>query len=428
MMLVYSRWLFWAITLLAPLLVANYYLGKDYFHLLLFLALPIAIWFSWSRNEHTHKAYQNFKTGYNESLVLWGVLLFIISILPGYFLQDTTGLSRYAPAVEVRLMYLLPLFFVPVFWLSGLNFRLNQLWLIIAISALVVSVITLSDIYTGIEDRYSRIHGHPIPFGNLSLLLGVWLLVGVFFFSQNWLQWQRILLFCLGVGGLFASAYSGTRGGWIALPMIMLLLWKWKILSVRYLLMLVFFLVFSVVIVLSFENAVSLRVFSAVNEFQQLRITGGTFDGGSIGARLAMWKVAWQAFLSSPLWGIGIGEFYAFKMQLVESGSLGGHLASFKHAHNEYLSILSNQGVLGFLFYFIWFIWLWRVFLYASKSKNQECRVVGVLGGVMLVAYLDFSLSESMLNSYSGGVFFMLIITLLLHLIDDSRNSDPHAQ
>ncbi|MBD3767972.1 MAG: O-antigen ligase family protein [Gammaproteobacteria bacterium] len=427
MMLVYSRWLFWAIMLLAPSLVANYYLGKDYFHLLLFLALPIAIWFSWSRNEHTHKVYQNFKMSYNESLVRWGVLLFIVSILPSYFLQDTTGLSRYAPAVEVRLMYLLPLFFVPVIWLSTVQFSLKHLWLIISVATLIVIIVTAYDIHTG-ADRYQRLHGHPIPFGNLSLLLGVWLLVGVFFFSQNWLHWQRILFFCLGVGGLFVSTYSGTRGGWIALPMIMLLLWKWKILSVRYLLMLALFVVFGVVAVLSFENAVSLRLLSAVNEFQQLWITGGTFDGGSIGSRLAMWKVAWQAFLSSPWWGIGIGEFYSFKMQLVESGSLGVHLASFKHAHSEYFSILSNQGVLGVLVLGLWFMWLWRIFLRASQSINSEHRVVGVLGGVMLVAYLDFCLSESMLTSQVGGVFFMLIITLLLHLIDDSPNSDPHAQ
>lgn len=418
MMLVYSRWLFWAITLLAPVLVANYYLGKDYFHLLLFLALPIAIWFSWSRNEHTHKVYQNFKTGYNESLVLWGVLLFIISILPGYFLQDTTGLSRYAPAVEVRLMYLLPLFFVPVFWLSGLNFRLNQLWLIIAISALVVSVITLSDIYTGIEDRYSRIHGHPIPFGNLSLLLGVWLLVGVFFFSQTWNSWQKWSMFFLGIGGLLASAYSGTRGGWIAIPMILLLMWKWRLLVVRHLLLLVFFVIIVVLLAFSFDNTISKRLSSAVFEVRELWITGGSFDGGSIGSRLAFWQVAWQAFLSSPIWGIGIGEFYAFKMQLVESGALGGHLASFKHAHSEYFSILSNQGALGVLIFGLWFIWLWKVFSRASQSINREQRIVGILGGLMLVAYLDFCLSESMLTSQVGGVFFMSFLTFMLLVLD----------
>lgn len=421
-MFVYSRWLFWAIALLAPFLVANYYLGKDYFHVLLLFSLPVAVWFAWSRNDHTQKIYRDFQTSNSESLVRWGVILFLLSIVPSYFMQNSIGLTRYAPAVELRLMYLIPLFFAPVFWLSGIQFRLKHFWLMVTIAGLVVSMATLVDVYTGAE-RYDRVHGHPIPFGNLSLLIGVWALLGASFFSQNWSLSQKLFMIILGFGGLIASAYSGTRGGWIAIPMIALLLWKWRILSSHVFISVLVLVIFVLILLLSFENTVSHRIWLAVDEVRRLWQTQGAFDGGSIGSRFAMWSVAWQAFLSAPLFGIGIGEFYAFKMQFVQQGLLGEHLARFKHAHNEYLSILSNQGLIGIIVFGWWFTWLWKIFARASQSINQEKRSIGVMGGVMMVAYLDFCLSESMLTSQVGGVFFMVSLVLFLLVLDNAEKT-----
>lgn len=73
----------------------------------------------------------------------------------------------------------------------------------------------------------ARIDGHEllhaILFGNLGLLMGALCLAGL---GWAWTRPRRALwipLLALGVaGGLVPSMLSGTRGGWLALPLMLL--------------------------------------------------------------------------------------------------------------------------------------------------------------------------------------------------------------
>ncbi len=64
---------------------------------------------------------------------------------------------------------------------------------------------------------------NAIPFGNLSLLLGTLSLAGLMS-SSSIRNELRLVLALAAVGGLLASVLSGTRGGWVVFPVLVLIL------------------------------------------------------------------------------------------------------------------------------------------------------------------------------------------------------------
>jgi O-antigen ligase len=78
----------------------------------------------------------------------------------------------------------------------------------------------------------------------------------------------------------------------------------------------------------------------------------GVFDASSVDVtpenfavveRMAHWQAAWQMFLEHPLLGVGAGNYPA----AYERYSLPGWSEPLGHAHNYYLNVAAESGVLG---------------------------------------------------------------------------------
>jgi O-Antigen ligase len=84
--------------------------------------------------------------------------------------------------------------------------------------------------------------------------------------------------------------------------------------------------------------------------------------GYDMGTRLLLWTTAWKFFVHSPIWGIGWGNFV---------GAYGGYLnlswlqSGVYEAHNIYLQILSETGVVGFVAFFA------LIFLALKEARHQ---------------------------------------------------------
>ncbi len=86
-------------------------------------------------------------------------------------------------------------------------------------------------------------------------------------------------------------------------------------------------------------------------EMVQRRLAGILEVGptSSIARRLYFYRGAWQAFLSSPLIGQGIGNFAVFFSKFRSPEYWMAHSEDIvPHAHNELLEILSETGIAGF--------------------------------------------------------------------------------
>ncbi|WP_157832340.1 O-antigen ligase [Thiomicrorhabdus sp. Kp2] len=274
--------------------------------------------------------------------------------------------------------------------------------------------------------RYHRTHGAPIIFGDLAMLFGLLSLSFSFlYFKKEKLQFTFLILG--GILGITASLYSGSRGGWIALLTIPLLFILMTPKAQRKTLIFTTIAVFLIILGIIFgtENPVHQRLSTALIEIENL-IENPNWAGGSLGSRLVFFKIAITAFLSNPFFGIGVGEFYAYKMALIQEvpGLYPENLISYKHSHNEYLGILSGMGVIGILFYIIFFVWLTKIFKKAIKNNNPEIKSIGLAGITLLFCYLDFSLSESFLSSKLGSIAFYLMLSYLIFFINQRNREE----
>ncbi len=111
---------------------------------------------------------------------------------------------------------------------------------------------------------------------------------------------------------------------------------------------------FKLLLVLSLVLAVLVGVLFIFEASQLQLYLDPAQAGRSLLSRVAMWRVAWQEFLAHPLLGVGPEQFrvayaryYAEHLaQLSEAARLYA-IPSTTHAHNFFLSLLAEVGVVG---------------------------------------------------------------------------------
>lgn len=127
-----------------------------------------------------------------------------------------------------------------------------------------------------------------------------------------------------------------------------------------------------------------------------------TFKPGGDMSRIALWTGAFSMFSSSPIIGTGIGLFMD---RLPEYSDHVG-----QYAHNSYLQILAETGLLG-LGSFLWFLW---ALISASWVKLKETKDP-ILTGVLLAAavFLIHSFFDTHFYSLRLSMFFWMLAGML---------------
>lgn len=255
---------------------------------------------------------------------------------------------------------------------------------------------------------------NEIEFGDLSLLLAVWSLVGALDAKG---KWERGLMLVAAALGLTASILSDTRGGWLVLPVLLLIaLWHgWRrgvgSARIRWLLAGGGAVVFSAALL--FVPPVHQRVSEAVHEYAAW--THGQ-DASSIGLRLTLWRLALHDGRSHPWLGVGEQGFQAQLVQAAHQGRMPQEAATLGHAHNELLDMLAKRGVIGLLalllFYATPAVLFWRV-LHRSR-RGEAARAAAVNGLILVVGFVGFGLTEVLFSHNSGNLMYLLGASLWL--------------
>ena len=210
---------------------------------------------------------------------------------------------------------------------------------------------------------------------------------------------NRHLLFSFGVLLLAASVFvSLCRGGIIAVTLssfsfFLLLAWKER----RYsrLVSVAFFSV--LILIVSWFGWQPI-----VDRFDQIFTGSGEFAVD----RLLVWEDSWKIFRDFWLTGSGFGTFIAvYPLYRTVPGE-----AIFDHAHNDYLELLTNGGIIGFLLA-AWFVL--AVFAHGLKMlKRRRDRyailvTVGALSGIL--GLLIHSLTDFNMHNGAVGLYFFFL-------------------
>jgi O-antigen ligase len=140
-----------------------------------------------------------------------------------------------------------------------------------------------------------------------------------------------------------------------------------------------------------------------------LRGTGLTGQGDISNGRFHFWQIAWRIFLDYPLLGAGLESFaYAFPNYDTWNG-----FYRVEQAHNDYLQILAEAGILGFIcvaaFIFLLFKQGLRIIRQSADSFRRDTAVGALAGccGILVHSFFDFPLRTP------ANVFFFLTLAVL---------------
>ena len=186
--------------------------------------------------------------------------------------------------------------------------------------------------------------------GDISMSLGIFSLIIALYAYQKREVKLTVLSVIGGLCGIVGSLLSTARGGWIALPLLLIIiLWIY-----RYSLSKRFFLTFFGIIAVASvgisqmpNNRIMERIDVARKDIQ-LYLDNN--DGNtSLGARFEMWKSAIAMAKEKPLFGWGIQGATEKRKQETKEKIATGNIGQFTHAHNQYLDDLSKRGIVGLL-------------------------------------------------------------------------------
>lgn len=259
----------------------------------------------------------------------------------------------------------------------------RQLFNILIAMVISLFIADVCAVWQGVHGNYRALAFSEHPMTLAGYLLQMIPLILVFLVEDQTLsKTYRITFGITLIFSIIALIYNGTRGAWIAVILTLLL---YGFLSVKknpkFLLGLLTILVIIGIVVLQIPS---------------LRHRIDTIDDNNFQSnaeRLLIWHSAWNMFLDHPITGVGLGNYEkAYKEQYISPKAKEPKLS---HAHNNFLQVLADRGIIGF----VGFIYLFGYILYSSYRNYLKTKNLWALG----IFLVTISLLLQGLTEYNAG-------------------------
>lgn len=290
-----------------------------------------------------------------------------------------------------------------------------------------------------INERFFRAFGtfeQPNPFGGfMGIIAPLAVMLALAFALKVWRQWRagRSIHSDTFIAMLFYSAASGvivlalfmswSRGAWLGFAVSMLAV---VFLIPRKLSYSISVASAAIILILGawglglVPASVEQRIVSATSEYFTLYDVRGvdiTPLNYAVVERLAHWQAALNMATDSPWLGVGLGNYeiaYNDFRLMNWNHALG-------HAHNYYLNILGEAGIIG-LFGYV-FMWLMLIF-FAWRTKAHPNPTVRFVAIAIIASILYLAIHGLLDNVYVNNLFLHIgtLLGILLVLYRQTSN------
>lgn len=374
-----KKFLIYFSVLLFPVVIATVDKVGSALFLLLFL-MSLSSWAVWKKLEDWEK-----------KVLIGFVVFFLLVSLSAFNAQDISGEIKKLG----RFMHF-PLIIPIVLLVRKHKIDLGEyIFISLPVSSLVMFGVALYEVFVL---HYPRAVGsyNPIVLGDTAMLIAV--LTGaalVTIVKQR--RTQIIAALAIGLA-LYASIASGTRGGWVFLPVYLVwMLWMFRVQLGRKRLLVLSVsavLVLSVFLSLSFvENRVD-RTLSEIHIYME-----NPSINSSLAARLNMWRDSIAIWQAHPIIGTGLADFRDDSIRLHEQG-ISDLNHGLMHAHSIYFGTLAATGIVGFVAMMVFMLW-WPYQMFYRHWHNEAdsyLRFYALAGMTTILAFAVFGLSEEWLG------------------------------
>lgn len=264
------------------------------------------------------------------------------------------------------------------------------------------------------DGRYGISTLDLIHFGDFALVMGVLSVL-----STDWVGRDAPLLRLFKIIGFAAGAYasvvSGSRGGWIAMPVILMIFIYFRMgkVSFRALLMVPLMLVIAGLIAYALSHEIHHRVDDLFGDMASLQ--KGNPDT-STGIRLQLFRAAAEVFVKNPVFGVG-PEGFAGEMDAMQKAGVVTPMAAGLgrgEVHNELLSRAAGMGIFGLIAMLAIYLVPAGIFCRSMRSSIAKVRQSGMLGLVFVTSFMVFGLTAETLNLTMASAFYSLTVAVLL--------------
>lgn len=350
-------------------------------------------------------------------IILMGLVWSLHIVVDGKLITNSLGLDR-------SLKYLLVFLVVPALlnrrpseaavnwgcWVGAIGAGITALWQV-----------------CGLGWERAAGYTNAIQFGNLALLLAAWSGVRALRAPCRWQKavgWLALLL------GTVASVASGSRGGWVTLPALLLLgFWfsappATPAQSLPRALRAVALTLIACLALLALPP-VQQRVVIAIDEWSAAEQTP---ENTSVGLRRSFWEQALAVGQAHPWLGVGQAGYEDLQREAVARHEMPEAALEFNHAHNEWLDMFAKRGLLGVAGLALFFavpgvLFARRLRRDPGEPSDQapvpdaaasERRTAALCGLMTVLGFAGFGLTQVMFAHNNGNMMYLLTVTLWL--------------
>ena len=255
-----------------------------------------------------------------------------------------------------------------------------------------------------------------IQSGDIAMSLGLFSFVIAFHLLDINKHKKKLvaLVILFGIFGVLASLLSFARGGWVGIPILLLILiFLYRHLLSKKLLLLggiTFLCIISVV--LTVNNKFVNRLSEA--QYELKLYLSGDDKVSSIGERLDMWKIGSKAFLERPISGWSLKELDYYKKDLADKDVVTKASISFSHLHNQFIDESVKKGIVGGVAILGVFFLPLYVFYTKQKNKqnNKRIKFITTLGIVHILSTMSYCVTQAFISHNSGNIFYFFVLFL----------------
>lgn len=304
-----------------------------------------------------------------------------------------------------------------VVWLAPRSIDLaGAVWRGVTGGALAAGLGAVVQVVSGAH-RAQGLGDNAIVFGNVALVMGA-LSVSLLPTVDTDLRWSRPIAAAAGGFGLLASFLSGSRGGWLAVPLFAVLLavqLRRYLGRTRWIRSLGLATGVAALMAWSVRGILRERIGEAVTEFARYLVAGprDPAAGTSIGARFEAWRSALDAFQQRPFTGVGWGNLAGFFDAQAYAGQRNPRIATFEHAHHQLLGSLASAGIIGAAAFVAVLavpgVWFWR----AACATNDRESALGTSGLIVVGGFAIAGLTEAMFENFVPITFYGVVVVAI---------------
>ena len=340
---------------------------------------------------------------YKGIFIVVGIFIMLM-LLSALFSGDIVyGLKRWADMWIWRFMP-----FVAVIVLLNNYIDAKKIMLTALAGITVTSVYAIYQGLSGIS-RANGFYGHPMTLGGWLCIFLPLLLIE--FFERKLLgkyYWLAGLAFCICSAGL---VFNATRGAWLAVAIVsavLLIYYMFK--SKRNLATSIIFI--TLISTILINNPKFMHRLDTIDDFDKYQ---------SNTERILMWQSAWNMFKDHPILGVGLGQYKEnYQQKYISPEAKEPQLS---HAHNNFLQMLAENGIVGFVGFAIMFGYIvFKNLIDWFRTRNAYAlMIVSATVCLLLQGFTEYNVGNSAVIKMYWLVLGLLVVLNKLNKIEDDN-------